>query len=169
MAWLTNADGSKHCTTCGDDFRPPRSCACPHRSTATPGDIRLGDMEQMTERAKALGMLDRLGLEQHLADRIVKADKQADAYRRHMRRVLKRGLVKMGPDGPMEADADGAAVKWAGLAEQASGRGDKLARALHVIVADREGRADMERQERLAEALRTGALPPPAIVTRGSA
>ena len=51
----------------------------------------------------------------------------------------------------MAGDTDSAAVKWAALAESAYGRGDTIARALYTIVADRERRADLERQERLAE------------------
>lgn len=109
----------------------------------------------MTEQAKALGMLDRLGLEQHLADRVRKADNMAKHYLRAARKCLAQGVERMGPNGPVAADADAAAVKWAGLAENASGRGDKLARALHMIVADREQRADLERHERNTEALRS--------------
>jgi hypothetical protein len=152
MAWQTQADGTIHCTTCGADFRRPRSCSCPHTSTLAPGDVKLGTAEQMTIRAAALGMLDRLGLEKHLAKRIDRADREARAYRKQAARILDAGVVKMGPEGPVEADRDAAAVKWAALAEVASGRGDKLARALHAVVSDRERRADLERQERLTEA-----------------
>lgn len=152
MAWSTNADGSKTCALCGaEGFRPPRSCNCPRTSTLAPGEVRLGDMEQMTERAKALGMLDRLGLEKHLANRIHRADREGKLYRARAEKCIEQGVERMGPDGPVAGDADGAAVKWAALAESAHGRGDKIARALLSVVADRERRADLERQERLAE------------------
>lgn len=108
-------------------------------------------MESMTEQAKALGMLDRLGLEQHLVERIRKADREANAYRRAARKCLDHGVERMGPEGPVAADADAAAVKWCALVESARGRADKVARALYTVVADRERRADLERQERLAE------------------
>ena len=163
MAWQTNADGSKRCTLCDANFRPPRSCNCPHEATRAPGEVVLGSMESMTAQAKALGLLDRLGLEQHLADRIGKADREANAYRRHAKKCLDQGVERNGPDGPIAADADAAAVKWCALAESARGRADKVARALLSVVSDRERRADLERQERLAEAALGKAKP-----TRGA-
>lgn len=109
-------------------------------------------MESMTAQARAEGLLGRLGLERHLTERMRKADKQAKYYLRAMRKCLDQGVERMGPEGPVAADADAAAVRWAALAESASGRADKIARALHTLVADRERRADLERQERIAEA-----------------
>lgn len=160
MAWQPRADGLTYCTLCETEFRRPRSCACPHDATRAPGEVRLGSMESMTAQAKALGMLDRLGLEKHLAERVTQADRRSRLYLARAKRCLKHGVEKMGPDGPVAADADAAAVKWAALAEQASGRADKVARALYACVRDREERADMERQERLAE-IAVGKTPPP--------
>ena len=117
-----------------------------------PGDVPIGTVEAMTEAAHAVGILDRAGLARHLVERMRKADKMATAYRRRMRQVIKDGVVKLGADGPVEADSDSAAVKWAALAEQASGRGDKIARALFAIVADSERRAELDRREELAKA-----------------
>lgn len=151
MAWMPNGDGSRTCTVCSDTFRPPRSCSCPHTSTLAPGEVKLGTFEQMTERARALGHHDRLWLEEHLIGRVERADREARQYRKQARRILKAGIVKMGPDGPVDGDSDSAAVKWCALAEQASGRADKIARALHGVVSDRERRAEVERMERLAE------------------
>lgn len=132
---------------------PPRACGCRSRGATehAPGDVRVGSMESMTKQARELGMLDRLGLEQHLANRIRRADNQAKAYRRRMDQVLEQGIERTSPEGPVAGDADAAAVKWGALAEQAYGRGDKLARALHMVVSDRERRSDLERRERLAE------------------
>lgn len=110
----------------------------------------------MTERAKAAGLIDRLGLEEHLAKRIDRGDRQARFYLKRARQILEDGVVKRvtqdGEERLIEADRDAAAVKWAGLAEVAAGRADKVARALHALVADRERRTDLERRERLAEA-----------------
>jgi hypothetical protein len=152
-------DGTRSCTTCGETFRSPRSCSCPqsHASTLAPGDVKLGTVEQMTLRAKSLGMLDRLGLEEHLAKRINRSDREARFYRKRALQIIEEGVVKRivqdGEERLIDVDRDAAAVKWAGLAEVAAGRGDKLARALHAVVSDRERRTDLERRERqVAEA-----------------
>lgn len=150
MAWQQNADGSTTCDKCKTTFRRPVSCSCP-RITVNPTLVPYADMERLTAAATAEGMLDRLGLERLLADRVRKADREADAYQRLARRALKRGVVRQGPDGPIDGDEHATAQKWAALAESARGRGDKTARALHIVVADRERRADLERRERLAE------------------
>lgn len=108
-------------------------------------------MERLTAQARAEGMLDRLGLERMLADRVHRADREAKFYRARALKIIEQGVVKMGREGPVDGDADAAAVKWATLAENARGRADKVARALYGIVADRERRADLERQERVAD------------------
>lgn len=140
MAWTPNPDGTKHCTTCGVDFRPPRSCSCPQAVTAPGGAPSLGVMEELTARARAEGLLDRLGAERALANRIRKADREARLYLDAMRRAMQR-------------DDETNAQKWAALAESARGRADKIARVLWAIISDRERRADLERRERLAQPL----------------
>lgn len=147
MAWSPNADGSKHCTLCGDDFRPPRSCSCSHQSTAVPGEVRVGDFEKMLERAAAIGIHDRVTLAAQLLDRLRKSDRQAKFYLKRTRICLDEGR-----------DAD--AVKWASLAEQSSGRGDKIARAYYAVVSDTERRAELERRERMAEGFLVAAPKP---------
>ncbi len=159
MAWLQNSDGSYDCTACGAvSFRPPRSCSCP-RTLVTAPTVDAGEMMRLSVQAKAEGLLDRLGAERLLAERLLKSDREAEAYGRAARRALKRGVVKMGPEGPVEADADATAQRWFTLKEQARSRGDKMARALLGIVTDRERRTDLERRERLAESAMGPARP----------
>lgn len=163
MAWQPRADGLTYCTLCETEFRRPRSCACPHDATRAPGEVRLGSMESMTAQARELGMPDRLGVERLLLARIRRADAVASKYRLRSGTVLKRGAVRMGREGPVDADEEKVAQGWDALAEQARNRGDKAARHLYSAVIDRERRADLERQERLAEKVtgKSKAAPPP--------
>lgn len=151
MAWHALPDGSKHCDVCNVEFRAPRSCACPHVSPSMQADSRLGPMETLTAQAAAEGLLDRLGVERLLMARIRSADKVAKHYRTRSALVLERGAVRMGREGPIDADEDKTAQGWDALAEQARNRGDKSAGRLTAMIYDRERRADLERQERLAE------------------
>ena len=158
--WTPNGDGTSRCADCAlASFSPAAGhCNCPPSVGApTTGDTR-GTMERLTLIAHADGMIDRLGVERLLAERILRADKDARFFVRLAKRALERGVVVQGRDGPIDADANATAQKWCVLAESANNRGDKAARALFTVVTDRERRADLERREVLA----AGALGKPA-------
>lgn len=111
-------------------------------------------MERLTAQAAAEGMLDRLGVERLLAARVRSADQVAVKYRNRSKIVRDRGAVRMGREGPIDADEEKVAQGWDALAESARSRGDKAAGRLYTVVADRERRADLERHERMTADLR---------------
>lgn len=163
--WYTNADGTMGCRECRvASFRMGTGqCNCP-RSTTVAAPQQPGEMERLTAEAEAAGLPGRLDLERLLMARVRSADKVARYYRLRSGKVLERGTVRMGREGPVDADEEKTAQGWDALAEQARNRGDKAAGRLYTLVADRERRADLERRERLA-----GNLPAARPQSRGSA
>ena len=74
--WQLNPDGTTRCLDCETPSFSPASghCKCP-RSTvivAKPGPV--GEMMRLTAEACSEGMLDRLALERHLAEALVRAN-----------------------------------------------------------------------------------------------
>ena len=168
MPWITDETGRLHCTECRKFVAPGRSCEC-----AATGAIEVvasfnaGEFERLSVEQRSLNipLLTRAGIEAEMARRVIAADKEATNYRRAMKRVLKVGAVKLGPDGPCEADSERLAQGWGALCEQARNRADKAVRDLFGAVSDRERRAELERRERLVQEIEGR----PRASTRGAA
>lgn len=152
MAWTETPDGRVTCEH--GSFAKGRSCpTCSAAGTLVNPPKPPGEYELLCEDAEALGMPGRLGVERLIMRRIRQADEVAKRHRRRSAIVRKRGAVRMGREGPIDAEEDKTAQGWDALADQADNRGDKLARALQAMVTQREHYARLERQERLAESI----------------
>lgn len=169
MAWTATSTGRLRCDEHGVEFDRGRSCPPCSADGISPASASvavptLGEFERMTAQAREAGYVDRVGLESRYAVTTRKGYAEAARYRRRADRLLAlaeepgRSLSEM-------LVLESAAQKWALLSIQASSRTDKLLRAHHAIVSERERVAILERQERLA----TSVSGPSAARARGLA